>query len=37
MAVPQELTQYLRRVMEGWQGQAPMAPLALAEPGERLS
>ncbi len=37
MAVPQELTQYLRRVMEGWQGQVPKAPLALAEPGERLS
>jgi hypothetical protein len=36
-AVPEELTQYLRRVMEAWQGQAPGVPLALAGPGEPLS
>lgn len=36
-AVPAELTQYLRRVMDVWQGQAPEAPLGATEPGESLS
>lgn len=34
--VPEELTQYLRRVMETWRGPAPAEPLGLAEPEQPL-
>jgi len=35
-AVPEELTQYLRRVMETWRAQAPEVSLSLAGPREPL-
>jgi len=34
--VPEELTQYLRRVMETWRPQAPEASLSLVGPREPL-
>jgi two-component system sensor histidine kinase/response regulator len=35
-AVPEELTQYLRRVMETWRAQVPEVPLSLVGPREPL-
>lgn len=35
-AVPEELTQYLRRVMESWRGQAPEVSLSLVGPEQPL-